>query len=363
MHRMGRRLTFRADASGEIGFGHLRRCLTLAAAAAQRGHEIAFLLSDLSDETAAGMLNGLAGSIQRIGGGGRPGGEIAALKREQIAAGDVMVCDCAHARVLAERQRLPELLRSLHEATGRLVVIEGLGCDSIAEECDGIADLLITPYAVAEGRYRRPRETRQLVGAEFAILAPGYGANGRAARKIAPEARRILITTGGADPTDVALQALSACEQIAPPNLEIHVVVGPFFSPSLRRALAAAAARSVHAVSLIEAPENLLAEMLWCDLAISTSGLTKYELAATGTPTVLLSHDAAHAKNNEAFAALGAVLDLGEASALSGSAISQAVSGLLRDPAGREEMSQRGRWAVDGAGVERIIDVIEEMTI
>jgi spore coat polysaccharide biosynthesis predicted glycosyltransferase SpsG len=155
---------------------------------------------------------------------------------------------------------------------------------------------------------------------------------------------------------------LAACEAVTPAPLEIHVVVGPYFSPALRQEIENLAAASRHRVSLIEAPEDLRAEMLWCDLAIATSGLTKYELAATGTPTVLLSHDAAHAKNNEAFAALGISLDLGEASRLSSSAISEAVSGLLQDSAGREEMSRRGRATVDGAGVERIIDVIEEMT-
>jgi spore coat polysaccharide biosynthesis predicted glycosyltransferase SpsG len=359
---MGRKITFRADASGEIGFGHLRRCLTLAEAAAKRGHEVAFLLSDLSDGVAADLLKGAAGRIDRIGGQGRPGGEIAALQNSRLAASDALISDCAHSRVLAERHRLPELLRCLHEATNRLVVIEGLGGDSLVSECDGIADLLVTPYAVAGTTQARPRRTRQLVGAEFAILAPDYGRQDGRARAIAPEAGRILVTTGGADPAEVALLIVAACEQVGPAPLELHIVIGPFFSPSLRRALAAAAERSDHAVSLIEAPENLLTEMLWCDLAVSTSGLTKYELAATGTPTVMLSHDAAHAKNNEAFAALGTTLDLGELSELSRAAVAQAVSGLLQDPAAREEMSLRGRAAVDGAGVERIIDVIEEMT-
>jgi len=359
---MGRKITFRADASGEIGFGHLRRCLTLAQAAAQRGHEVRFLISDLSDGTAAGMLKAFDGGVERIAGSARPGDEIAALKHNRIAASDVIVSDCAHSRVLAERHRLHELLCCLHETTGCLVVIEGLGGDSIGGECDGIADLLVTPYAVTEAGHTKPRTTRQLVGAEYAILAPGYGARGKEARKIAPEARRILVTTGGADPAEVALKVLSACEEAGPAPLELHIVVGPFFSASLRRALAAAAERSRHTVALIEAPEDLLAEMLWCDLAISTSGLTKYELAATGTPTVLLSHDAAHAKNNEAFAALGTALDLGEISELSRPAISQTIDGILRDPARREKMSQRGRAAVDGAGAERIIDVIEEMT-
>ena len=103
--------------------------------------------------------------------------------------------------------------------------------------------------------------------------------------------------------------------------------------------------------------------MLWCDLAVSTSGLTKYELAATGTPAILLSHDSAHAQNNRPFAALGTALDLGEAAGLSTATLAEALGVLLNDAARREEMSRRGRAAVDGAGAARIIDAIEELTL
>jgi spore coat polysaccharide biosynthesis predicted glycosyltransferase SpsG len=241
-------------------------------------------------------------------------------------------------------------------------VIEGLGGDSLAEECDGVADLLVTPYAVDPARHARTKRTRQLIGAQYAVLDTAYRDRRRPARAMTAHGRRILVTTGGADPTEAVRLVLEACEEIRPAPLEVHVVVGPFFSASLRRWLTEAAARSVHRISLIEAPDDLLAEMLWCDLAVATSGLTKYELAATGTPAVLLSHDAAHARNNQAFSALGTALDLGEADKLGAPAIASAVEDLLQHPCRRAAMSESGRAAVDGAGAERIIDAIEELT-
>ncbi len=357
------RLTFRCDAAGDIGFGHLRRCLTLARIAAARGHEVGFLFSDASDDSAAALVAGSAGRIERIAGGGRPQAEIAALAQAEVRPCDVMVADIAHARVLAERQHLPELLRALHRPARRLAVLEGLGGDAITAEADGIAELILTPYAYDPAQTPQPSVSRQLIGAEFAILDAAYGADARAPREIAPQGRKILVTTGGGDPTAVAPQVLAACEAVTPAPLEIHVVVGPYFAPALRQEIENLAAASRHKVALIEAPEDLRAEMSWCDLAVSTSGLTKYELAATGTPAILLSHDSAHARNNRPFAALGTALDLGEAAGLSGTALAEALGGLLNDAAQREEMSRRGRAAVDGAGAARIIDAIEELTL
>src|SRR3546814_10324367 len=80
--------------------------------------------------------------------------------------------------------------------------------------------------------------------------------------------------------------------------------------------------------------------MLWCDLAISATGLTKYELAATGTPAILLSHDRAHAENNLAFAELGAAVDLGEIALLSDITIAETVRALLQDAARRARRSE-----------------------
>ena len=358
---MAASLTFRTDAAGDIGFGHLRRCLTLAKLATARGHAVTFLLSEASDSTAAALVQGVA-AVAQITGGGRPAAETAALAHATPAPCDVLIADIAHGRVLAQRPALPDYLRALHGAARGLAVLEGLGGDAITGEADGIAELIVTPYAFDPAATPRSKRSRQLIGAGYAILDRAY-ASGTVARQIARQGRRVLVTTGGSDPAAVALRVLAACEAVDARALEIRVVVGPYFTPVLRADLARLAAASRHAVSLVEAPDDLRREMLWCDLAISTSGLTKYELAATGTPAILLSHDVAHAHNNLAFAALGTAQDLGEADKLSPAALAAAIARLLADADARETMARRGRQTVDGKGAARIADAIENLIL
>ena len=56
---------------------------------------------------------------------------------------------------------------------------------------------------------------------------------------------------------------------------------------------------SDHSISIVKSPNTLFNLMHWADIAISSNGLTKYELAATGLPSVLLSNDKYHDEANE----------------------------------------------------------------
>ena len=56
---------------------------------------------------------------------------------------------------------------------------------------------------------------------------------------------------------------------------------------------------------------SLAHEIIWCDVAVSSTGLTKYELAVLGAPAVFLSIDEHHHTVNRAFREVGTGIDLG----------------------------------------------------
>jgi len=165
------------------------------------------------------------------------------------------------------------------------------------------------------------------------------------------------VTCGGADPMGWTPIVLSALESIAD-RLTVRVILGPLFSSALRAEVAERAAVSIHRVEIVDSPDSLAAHMQWCDVAIAASGLTKYELAATGTPTILFSIDAFHDENNRAFAVLQVSEDLGASP--SQNSIAGAARRLLADRDRREEMSASGRSVVDGRGAQRLVAKVME---
>jgi len=173
-------------------------------------------------------------------------------------------------------------------------------------------------------------------------------------RKIA---NRIFLTCGGSDPTHLTIKILAGLELLQTP-VEVQVAIGPLFSQALIRAIHAAAISPTHKIELLHAPDELVESMLWCDLAVSTSGLTKYELAATGTPSILVSIDSFHERANRPFAKKGSAYSLGFK--FTKEKLAKEVELLLENHQKRAAMTKIGTSLVDGGGTGRIFREIEE---
>lgn len=330
---------FRADAAPTIGAGHVRRCLTLAHTLTARGWRIGF--AGIAESRR--MLPALAVSgYDWLTLDGSPEAELAAM-REAFAPPDLLVVD--------------------HYGRGEVFERAGRGwarwvaaLDDLAER-DHDVDLLLDQTAGRvpnDYRSRVPAGATVLTGTDYVLLRPEIRAQRSRAAPMPAQARRILVTFGGADAEDLSARAVDALSQSRFASLAADVVVGRGY-PNPQRLASHAAPNTCVSVDPPELP-RLMAE---ADIAIAGSGTTAWELAYLGVPALLITNSKGTVVAG--MVAAGAAQALGEAGAVSAAQIADGLTALAGDPAARAAMSDAGQRLVDGRGAARVADAIERI--
>lgn len=339
-------LLVRADASVQMGTGHVMRCLALAQAWQEAGGTVWMAIAQIPPALAERLQ---AEGIQLIGLDAQPGSRDDARQTAALAhtLGDPWV-------VVDGYQFDGSYQQQLKADALRLLFFDDFGHAGVY-----CADLVLNQNAYAhEGYYpQRSPETALLLGADYALLRREFRQWQGKARTIPPVAQKLLITLGGADPDNVTQRVIEALAEVSVYGFEAVVVVGG--SNPHRGSIEAAIARSPHAIQLKQNVTTMPELMAWADVAIAAGGSTAWELAFMGLPSVTITL----ADNQQAVVKAlhdnGLAITLGWHTEVTQTAIAQVLTPLLHDAAQRATMSNRGRSLVDGNGVTRVIQHLQ----
>ncbi|MBW2196154.1 MAG: UDP-2,4-diacetamido-2,4,6-trideoxy-beta-L-altropyranose hydrolase, partial [Deltaproteobacteria bacterium] len=236
------KIVFRADASLQIGTGHLIRCLALADAMREEGadvhfvfrtqprfkdeivtnsgHYLHFLSTPESSHGASGLANADDCPIHAewLGVRWEQDAEECAAVLKSIGRPDWLVVD--HYALDARWEE------SLCGSVGRIMVIDDLA--DRKHDCDVLLDQTL---AANEVNYRTlvPRACRLLLGPEYALLRPQFAAcrvEAEARRKKNQEIRRILVAMGGLDCINSTSTVLRGLALLQSHDLEVTVILG-----------------------------------------------------------------------------------------------------------------------------------------
>jgi len=98
--------------------------------------------------------------------------------------------------------------------------------------------------------------------------------------------------------------------------------------------------------------------MSTCCFAISGSGVTLYDLLASGVPTIALAFDRIQLRTADAFHELGAVLSAGLLERLSPTALMRYCKEMLENGPLVQRITQVGQMLVDGKGLLRVVEIV-----
>ena len=227
-----------------------------------------------------------------------------------------------------------------------------------------LADLVVTVDDAGEGAqwadlkfnvlYHVPGA---LTDAQYIALRDEFQAMHGREKAIQPQVRQLLVMQGGSDTHGFTPRIIRALEQI---ELRPHctVVLGPAFKHHAE--LQEAVDSSSLNLSIVRNVSNM-AELMWeTDLAITAAGLTMFELACIGTPSVVVCAEPFEVETAARLQKAGVVVNLGFGGDLDYAQVPKAVDALAAEAATRRRMSDYGKQLVDGRGCERIVRLIRE---
>jgi spore coat polysaccharide biosynthesis predicted glycosyltransferase SpsG len=317
------RAVFRCDATADIGFGHLSRCIALAEA---------FRLSDVGS-TFAGLFDTAA--------------------QDQIAVSGFDCIDLADpVNTAADRQQLPEImtkerasfiivdsyrpdesyLSSLKALGGATVVIDDFGAFE-AYPCDVV--LNFTWEASSLGYPAGP----------ILLLGPDYFPARRRLVELRPQSierqrrgpiRNLLVAIAGADPKRIAARLVGILRE-GHAGISLRVIASN--EADLADTLAGFAPGSM----VLPRQPDLSEQLLWADACITGGGLIKYESAFMGVPAAAISQNEGQAGETRALTRAGLVFDLGLADDRTDKELAGSLHRFLADQALRDGLAARVR--------------------
>ena len=344
---------FRVDGSHHLGLGHVMRCLALAQGLRKLGVKPLFVIRDY-EQRVTELIQHYGYDVETI-----PQDssftEDASLTSEFASRYGVslIVNDLSHIDNVANLKKYSEYFQALKATNKFMITID----DFTKTDCPH--DIQIIPYCGAQNmNYESHGGTKLLLGPAYFIFRQEFIEAAKVSREIRKDAQNILVTMGGSDPLNLTIKTAKALNRLNKTSLNMRIVVGPGFDTMVKPEVEAILEDCPGNCEELTGRGDIADLMLWSDLAITGGGLTKYETAVTGTPTIIISQTVREAEKTEEFEREGTASHLGLGSEVAEDAIVEAVERLVGDCALRAEMAKRGRNLVDGRGIERIISEI-----
>lgn len=289
------RIVFRADASIDIGSGHVMRCLTLARALAERGAVCTFicrahvghLIDYIRDQGfVVHVLPVEPVACTAIDGTTHAHWLLASQAQDARACKPVLEAQQPGWLVVDHYALDRRWEQAMRPYTRRILVIDDLA--DRPHECDLLLDQNLGRQAQDYAKFLN-RHTQTLIGPEYALLRPEFAQWRRHSlqRRENPQLKNLLISMGGVDKdnaTGQVLEALRSCE--LPSDLRITVVMGPT-APWLAYVQAKAAAMP-RLTQVWVGVNNMAQLMAESDLCVGAAGGSAWERCALGLPTLLL---------------------------------------------------------------------------
>lgn len=342
MSLLPKHIVIRADASPQIGVGHVTRCLVLADELARCGIATTVLAQELTDWTMAQLI--------------RHGHNVKRLVSDAGEDAD------AKATIEACRELDVSFLLLDHYALKTVwcdrvagVGIGILALDDLAESYRQVA-LLIDPGLGREpSAYAGliPATARCLAGADYALLRPEFAGGSQRCGTAPERPKHVVVALGGSDPDGQTLICLEALEGMDNTHVSVVLTSGAPHLPEIEKRV-----KQMDSQAELLVDHDAMAELYRsADLVLGAGGSSSLERCALGVPSMVLIQAENQKQNATWLNRLGAAELVTDPKP---EPIRKQVMDLLESPDRLRRMSNKARDLCDAHGGVRAAQAIIE---
>lgn len=362
------RIAFRADASLQMGTGHIMRCLTLATALRERGAICHFICRGHPGHL-MGLINQRGFSVSALP------IDVVGIKNDSWWGENFpRHFDWLGCCWRADADQTCNILKDFNlgwlvvdhyaldarwEKLVRKKTFGVLAIDDLADrshECDILLDQNWFGDCT-ETRYEGlvNKSCLHLLGPKYALLNPEYQLLRDRLPKRKDIVRRVLVFMGGSDPTNETAKVIDAMNESDLSGLIVDVVLGvnhPDSEGVMKKV------RDRPGTFLHQNIPSLASLMASADLMISAGGSTTWERMCLGLPAIVISIAENQTSTSQTQAHSGYINFLGEMREVDSFRIATAVRQAMKCPRTLQRQSDLCMTLVDGRGAERVAESI-----
>jgi len=348
MDRADVRVFFRVDGNEEIGSGHFVRCRLLARALREAGALSSFVTStpecmlvhELYDE----------------------GFDVLQVSKELASSSEALVGLLGHpdgTLVVVDDNRegfyTREFFESLRRHGFKVMLI------SFKPEFYDVVDVYLNQNLLAlEYSFPTARDAHLLLGPHYAVMDSDFARLRSEDHKAPEDVRVIIVTFGGADRTQQSVKTIEALCRLATLPESVLLIVGGLFGNVLELQNLLKLRPELH-VELHINTSRMAELMASSDLAVTSGGLTAWELACLGVPNAIVSTAEGERQTGLVLHDRGYAHYVGHYDEVSSVELAQDIQVLIQDRPRRQQMSLRCLELVDGHGTRRVVEHIKTL--
>ena len=341
------KIIFRADASVQMGTGHVMRCLSLAEHWKNSGGEAVFVMA-MNMPSLNARLESKRMDFVKLS--ARPGSVEDAKQTVQIAK------DLSALWIILDGYDFNSSFQKvIHDSKMSLLVIDDMGSTDRY-----YADIVLNQNLHADKSMYVKKEnyTSLLLGTSYVLLRQEFSKWHGWKRRFPENAQNILVTLGGSDEENITSKVVEAIQKIKSDKLKV-VVIAP--DNSHYEELESTIKRSKVDIQLKKDVIVMSDLMAWADLAVSAGGTSTWELAFMGLPMLIIAIADNQRQIVEELSKAGVAINLGWHENITLFGIAKSISELLPNANVRADMSRRAQALVDGKGADRVLAQIKRV--